>query len=411
MKKLIFVSVIGSPFALVQAQASLPECKTPVLSDLRWIRDAGLSAQNQDDSIGVGFLWATPKEQEKLGAEAHRAGRCGGFEALTTDQKGNVDSKELIKQLKERVVSSRKVHALSLKLDRKASTSAAIELLDAKRIQSDITWFSSFPTRFNKAPDANKPVEALKQKLDEIIQTAGAQNAWITPNVSVELVTHKSTPQKSIRLTLKGAKAPTEFVVLGGHLDSINQHGGTSAPGADDNASGTSVLIDVLRVLLTSSKAPDRSIQFYWYAGEESGLLGSAEIASTAKKAALDVVGVLQLDMTLHPGTGEATVASMTDFTSPWLRSFLVQINDLYVKAKFIDDECGYGCSDHASWFRQGYPSVMPFEAAFDDMNSSLHTSQDVINSRSSFTHSLIFAKLALAYALELGNSSLREGH
>jgi leucyl aminopeptidase len=90
------------------------------------------------------------------------------------------------------------------------------------------------------------------------------------------------------------------------------------------------------------------------------------------------------------------------------MRNFLVEINRHYVGATIHEDKCGYGCSDHASWFRRGYPAVMPFEAAFDDMNRNIHTTSDVIDSRSDFEHAASFSKLAIAMAVELGNTTER---
>ncbi len=146
-----------------------------------------------------------------------------------------------------------------------------------------------------------------------------------------------------------------------------------------------------------------------WYAGEESGLLGSAEIAQTYKQKNANVVGVLQLDMTLFAGDGEFTLGSMTDYTSVFLRNLLVELNRLYVNAKIIESKCGYSCSDHASWYRQGFPTLMPFEATMEKMNNQIHTTNDVINSSSNFRHSAMFSKIAIAFAMELGNSNLHE--
>ena len=150
-------------------------------------------------------------------------------------------------------------------------------------------------------------------------------------------------------------------------------------------------------------------MDFFWYAGEESGLLGSAEIAKTYKANKQNVIAVLQLDMTLFPGAGELTIGSMTDFTSAWLRDYLKAINPIYLKAQISEDQCGYGCSDHASWFRQGYPTLMPFEATMNSMNEDLHTPQDVITPKSSFSHSVMFTKLALVFAMDLANSDIHQ--
>lgn len=141
--------------------------------------------------------------------------------------------------------------------------------------------------------------------------------------------------------------------------------------------------------------------------GEESGLLGSAEIAQNYKQQQKSVIAVLQLDMTLHPGEGEFVIGNVTDFTSAWLRDYFEQMNNLYLKIKLVEDKCGYGCSDHASWYRNGYSTLLPFEATSATMNKKIHTSDDVINSQSNFKHSLVFAKLAILFGLDLANSDL----
>jgi len=98
----------------------------------------------------------------------------------------------------------------------------------------------------------------------------------------------------------------------------------------------------------------------------------------------------------------------MADFTSAWLRDYLRGLNDLYIRARIIDDRCGYACSDHASWHRNGYPALMPFEASKRNMNRDIHTNRDVINNRLSFKHSAMFSRIAIAFAMDLGNSKIR---
>ncbi|HPI39201.1 MAG TPA: aminopeptidase, partial [Pseudobdellovibrionaceae bacterium] len=61
------------------------------------------------------------------------------------------------------------------------------------------------------------------------------------------------------------------------------------------------------------------------------------------------------------------------------------------------------------SWYRNGYPTLMPFESDTQRMNSSIHTSNDVISNRVSFRHSLIFAKIALVFAMDLGNNQMKQ--
>jgi leucyl aminopeptidase len=280
---------------------------------------------------------------------------------------------------------------------------AAFEDVSADNQRKWVEYLSSFETRYHNDANKNVHVEAVKAKLEEMAKASQLP-------ITVELVTHQRTQQKSIRARILGSKRPNEIVVLGGHLDStVGWFSRGRAPGVDDNASGSSNILEAFRILSKMSQ-PERTLEFYWYAAEEVGLVGSAEIARQAKADRKDVIGALQLDMTLHPGDGPFTLASMEDFTSPWLRKLLVDINGAYaLNARIISDKCGYGCSDHASWYQQGYPTLMPFEASFSNMNSDIHTTRDVINSMSNFNHSALFTKIALAFAWELGNSEIRE--
>src|SRR3546814_3809552 len=103
-------------------------------------------------------------------------------------------------------------------------------------------------------------------------------------------------------LNIEGTTLREEVVVLGAHLDSINADGGGSpgqaAPGADDDASGIAVLTETLRIALASGWRPQRTVKFMGYAAEEVGLRGSNAIAQSHRQAGVDVVAVLQVDMT-----------------------------------------------------------------------------------------------------------------
>lgn len=74
----------------------------------------------------------------------------------------------------------------------------------------------------------------------------------------------------------RGTGESDEYVVLGAHLD----HVGTDAAGnvyngADDNGSGSAMLLEVARAITATGKRFRRHILFVWFAGEEQGLLGS----------------------------------------------------------------------------------------------------------------------------------------
>lgn len=101
--------------------------------------------------------------------------------------------------------------------------------------------------------------------------------------------------------TLVGTKYPDEFIVIGGHYDSITYSG--PEPGADDNASGTSGVMEVARIL--SQYEFDRTIIFCAFSGEEYGLYGSEAYADSCAAAGMNIHGYLNMDMIgyLEPGS------------------------------------------------------------------------------------------------------------
>jgi leucyl aminopeptidase len=176
------------------------------------------------------------------------------------------------------------------------------------------------------------------------------------------------------------------------------------SPGADDDASGVATLLEVFRSIVETGFRPDRSIVFMAYSGEERGLLGSQEISRSWRNAGRQVRGVLQLDMTMFPGTTRA-ITFVTDFVNADLTRFSTELVDHYVKAPWRETECGYACSDHASWQKLGYAAAFPFEATFDGSNQDIHTERDLIGLLD-MEHGLHFAKLGAAFAIELSESA-----
>jgi len=66
-----------------------------------------------------------------------------------------------------------------------------------------------------------------------------------------------------------------EAIVIGAHRDHFGRQAGLLFPGADDNASGTAVMLEVARVLAKAGAHPGRTILFISFSGEEQGLAGS----------------------------------------------------------------------------------------------------------------------------------------
>ena len=63
--------------------------------------------------------------------------------------------------------------------------------------------------------------------------------------------------------------------MIGAHRDHFGRQAGLLFPGADDNASGTAVILEVARALAQAGVQVQRTILFVSFSGEEQGLVGS----------------------------------------------------------------------------------------------------------------------------------------
>jgi Zn-dependent M28 family amino/carboxypeptidase len=115
------------------------------------------------------------------------------------------------------------------------------------------------------------------------------------------------TPITNVVATLHGTDptAKDRVYVVGGHYDSrvtdvLNAT--ADAPGANDDASGTSATLELARVI--APHPTDATIVFIAYAGEEQGLFGSDHIAQAAKDRGWNVQGVLNMDIVGSPNGG-----------------------------------------------------------------------------------------------------------
>lgn len=374
-----------------------------IIAELKLLDKIGAVTFAREESIGLGYASVTNEQQEKLSALMHADGKCGGFESVELPASSIASSaKRELQSLSLKVAGeARRAKLLTSNFSPGAdpALATATEELRAENIRATVAWLSAFPNRYNRDPKANVAIDSMAERIRGVL--ANSPISW-----TLDQISHRSTTQKSIRVRFTGKSRPSEIIVVGGHLDSISS--GNLAPGADDNASGSASILEALRVFITKGQ-PERTVEFFWYAGEESGLLGSSEIAQQYKRESKDVVAALQLDMTMFPGAGKFVIMNTTDFTSAWLQNYLKLMNETYLKVQIVDEVCGYACSDHASWYRQGYPSVFPFEAPFDRYNNNIHTPRDVIGPDSDFEHSLVFAKIALLFAMDLGNSTARQ--
>jgi leucyl aminopeptidase len=365
------VSILGTTFGSFGPFCSLAHASSPRLIQ---------TAEGRRE-------WMNEEEVRQLAIRSHEEGHCGGFMDVTEhEDRGPSRAAEAGFDVDRRLTHQTEVNRL-------------LPELSAAHVLATVQKLSSFNNRFYKSDTGGQAARWIR---DEFLRLAAGRT-----DVIVELFNHPKFGQPSVIARIAGhGKRAHEHVVVGAHEDSVNWKAlsqiSSRAPGADDDASGVATVLEAFRVLTSSGYRPERTLVFVTYAGEEVGLLGSQDVAAKFKKDGVNVVGALQMDMTLFPGV-EPKIHMTSDHTNLSLNHFTEALIDEYVRVPWVEDECGYACSDHASWTDEGYPSTFPFEAPEDDYNPNIHTVQDTTDGLN-FSFGLHFAKLTTAFMVELGS-------
>lgn len=320
--------------------------------------------------------------------------RCGGFMFHASEAEGQ---RALAPKLTTAAAAA--LAAPSYVIDNQATVPPVLAQMQASNITTTINDLTSFNNRYYTTTGGTDASNWLRTKW--------AGMAAGRSDISVTQFTHSGYNQKSVIATITGTDNASEVIVIGGHLDSTigNTTETSRAPGADDDASGIASMTEAFRAMIASGYKPRRTIKFMGYAAEEVGLRGSAAIAQNFKANNINVVGVMQLDMTNYKGSA-SDIWIYTDYTNAAQNDFLAKLVSAYQPGVTVGySRCGYACSDHASWHNQGFPASFPFETLDGQDNPYIHTVNDTYaNSGNQANHALKFAKLAAAYAIELGS-------
>lgn len=173
--------------------------------------------------------------------------------------------------------------------------------------------------------------------------------------------------------TLPGTSPEVYFITS--HMDTMPSSG--PAPGADDNGSGTVLVMEAARVLKESGFTPKKTIKFITFSGEEQGLYGSDYYATSTSET---ILGVANVDMIGTPSSSsECIVAKYGEGgLGSEVASKIVDVNNTYsiglsVTSKFEVDIR----SDHWSFQRKGKQATFIHECTF---SSAYHTANDTMD-------------------------------
>lgn len=222
-----------------------------------------------------------------------------------------------------------------------------------------------------KINDENKPQSFVLEK----------GNATFETNVTPTLVT-----TGNIMGLLEGTDPvlKNEVIVIGAHYDHVGlgMYGSLANSkdelihyGADDNASGTTVLLEIAEKFAANRTDMKRSVLFMLFGAEEAGLIGSAYFTNSPLFSQYNIVAMLNMDMV---GRYKDKLTIYGIGTSPVWEPMLTSINNTYkFDIGFLPD--GFGPSDHSSFYAKNIPVLHFFTGTHEDYHRPTDT-YDKIN-------------------------------
>jgi Zn-dependent M28 family amino/carboxypeptidase len=180
------------------------------------------------------------------------------------------------------------------------------------------------------------------------------QSGYIQVKAKNEFVENYHT--RNVIGYVKGRKKPDRFIVFTAHYDHLGMMGkNTYFPGANDNGSGTAMLMDLARHYAQKRNKPDYSIAFMAFSGEEAGLYGSSYYVSDPLFDLRAILLLVNLDMV---GSGSEGITVVNGKAYKSLYDQMVKINEKKNYLPEIKDR-GEACnSDHCPFYNTGIKSI-----------------------------------------------------
>ncbi|MEA2005136.1 MAG: M28 family peptidase, partial [Acidobacteriota bacterium] len=147
--------------------------------------------------------------------------------------------------------------------------------------------------------DLNTDLRTLFQAIEKTAQPKSLHTG-VKAFVSVNAYFDEKRPTRNVLAKIYGKdkKLKDEYIIIGAHMDHLGiTPMGDVMNGANDNASGTSVVMEIARVMKLNKVKPKRTVIFALWAGEEQGLLGSTYYADNPTHPIEKAVVNLNMDM------------------------------------------------------------------------------------------------------------------
>ncbi len=208
-------------------------------------------------------------------------------------------------------------------------------------IRDYVVKLAGYKTRYAGTPENEKAVEEIEMNLSEL--------GYVTSQICY------ASRRCSVLAEKKGSVAEDKVILVEAHMDSV----GKDFAGADDNASGTAVLVEMARVLSTYKN--QKTIRFFVTNGEEGGLLGAEHYVKTLKASGRvkELSLVINMDMVGWNSNGIVELETNSGFEN--LAKMFADLAATYTTLKSKITLGAWG-SDHVPFLKAGVPALLTIE-------------------------------------------------
>lgn len=228
------------------------------------------------------------------------------------------------------------------------------------------------------------------KSIGELKNSGGNENAEIILNADMHIFPVAS---ENVLGFIKGSDLPEEVLVISAHYDHLGIINGAIYNGADDDASGTSAMLEIAQAFSKASNegyVPKRSILFIAMSGEEKGLLGSKYYVSNPVFPLSNTVADLNIDMVgrvdeKYDGNSNYIYLIGSDKLSQDLHVLSEMINKKSTKLTLDytynadnDPNRYYYRSDHYNFAKNGVPVIFYFNGTHEDYHQSTDTIEKI---------------------------------
>lgn len=275
-----------------------------------------------------------------------------------------------------------------------------------ENLKQNLNSLSSFHTRHSKSSLLNDASEWIANKLNDL--------GYLNTDYHFFETTIDNEKYELRNIVSRKKGIDDNLIIVCAHYDCImnrKEDSVSRAPGANDNASGVSAIIEIARIL--ANETLQHSVQFVFFAGEEQGLLGSKSYAKYIEGSGLVLHKLINLDMIGYPFFAPNTVIIERDNNTDTKHNHVRENDAKSIEFGEIMKKMALAVglkphldsiydSDYEPFESKGYAVIGVYDGSADPINNPHYHSSSDLPENIDWSYLSLVTKLVLATILNI---------